>query len=253
MRIKYHKEFEFFFKKFFFSQKYLLKKRLERAIKNNYEPEIKLVKDFIIPGTDAIDIGVYRGIYSYEMSKYSKKVHAFEVNPLIFSFLNKNIPKIKRNIKLYNFGLSNQNTKTILRIPIRNESMQEENYEEFFEMGRATIHDKNEFKSYKSFETEVRKLDDLNFDNTISFLKIDVEGHEEKVIEGAFNTINKNRPVLLVEIEEKHSKKKVIDTINYINSLGYKSFYLDEKKLIETKNLENFNNYNNYIFKPNKD
>ena len=64
MRTKYHKEIEFFFKKFFFSEKYLLKKRLERAIKNNYEPELAIVKDFISPETDCIDIGVYRGNYS---------------------------------------------------------------------------------------------------------------------------------------------------------------------------------------------
>ena len=96
MRTKYHKEIEFFFKKIFFPEKYLLKKRLERAIKNNYEPELGLVKDFILPETDSIDVGVYRGIYSYEMSKYSKNVHAFELNPLIFSSLNRNIPKLKK-------------------------------------------------------------------------------------------------------------------------------------------------------------
>ena len=37
MRIKFNKEIEFFFKKIFFSQSYLLKKRLERSIKNNEE------------------------------------------------------------------------------------------------------------------------------------------------------------------------------------------------------------------------
>jgi len=251
MRTKYHKEIEFFFKKFFFSEKYLLKKRLERAIKNNYEPELSLVKDFISPETDCIDIGVYRGIYSYEMSKYSRNVHAFELNPLIFSFLNRNIPKIKKNIRLYNFGLSNQSVETTLRVPIRNEFTHEENYEEFFEMGRATIHDKNKFDKYKSFKVEVKKLDDVKFENKISFLKIDVEGHEEKVIEGAIETINKSKPILLVEIEEKHSKKKVADTVSYINSLGYRSYYFDKNKLISTNNFRNFDSYNNYIFKSN--
>ena len=131
MRIKYHKEIEFFLKKYFFSQKYLLKKRLERAIKNNYETELKLVKNFISAGTESIDVGVYRGVYSYEMSKYSKNVHAFEINPIIFSSLIKNISKLKKNIKLYNFGLSNRNSKTTLRIPIRNKFANRNNYEEF--------------------------------------------------------------------------------------------------------------------------
>ena len=37
MRIKFNKEVEFIIKRFFLSEKYLLKKRLKRAIKNNYE------------------------------------------------------------------------------------------------------------------------------------------------------------------------------------------------------------------------
>ena len=213
MRIKYHKEIEFILKKFFFSEKFLLKRRLKRAVKNNYEPELKLVKEFVVKGTDSLDIGAYQGIYSYEMSKYCKTVHAFELNPIIFPFLNRNIYKIINNIKLYNFGLSNKNGKTTLRIPIRNRLAREENYEEFFEMGRATIHDKNEFNEFKTFSVNVKKLDNFQFENPISFIKIDVEGHEIEVIEGAIATINRNKPILLVEIEERHSKKKVIDTI----------------------------------------
>ena len=250
MRIKYHKEIEFFIKRFFFSEKFLLKKRLERAVKNNYEPEIKLIKEFVVTGTDGLDVGIYRGIYSYEISKYAKTVHAFEFNPIIFSFLNRNLYKIIKNIRLYNFGLSNKDGKAILRIPIRNKLAKEENYEEFYEMGRATIHDNNEFNEFRAFEVNVKKLDNLQFENPISFIKIDVEGHEIEVIEGAIETINKNKPILLVEIQEKHSKKKVIDTIKFINALGYKSYYFNEKELINTATLTKFDTYNNYIFKP---
>ena len=250
MRIIYHKDIEFILKKIFFSEKFLLKRRLERAVKNEYEPELKLIKKFITHGTDSLDIGIYKGIYSYEISKYAKTVHAFEFNPLIFSFLNRNIYKIINNIKLYNFGLSNQNNKVTLRIPIRNKLANEENYEEFFKMGRGTIHDKNEFNEFRSFDVNVKKLDNLQFENPISFIKIDVEGHEIEVIKGAIKTINKNKPILLIEIEEIYSKKKVIDTIKFINTLGYNSYYFNEKKLISTTTLTNFDAYNNYIFKP---
>ena len=87
MRIKFNKEIEFFFKKIFFSQSYLLKKRLERSIKNNEENELKLIKNFILPGSDSIDIGVYRGVYSFLMSKFSQTVHPFEPNPIIYKDL----------------------------------------------------------------------------------------------------------------------------------------------------------------------
>jgi len=103
MRIKFNKEIEFFFKKYFLPKTYLLKKRIERSIRNNDEYEIKLVKDFIKKGTDSLDIGVYRGVYSYEMSKYSKTVHSFEPNPIIFNNLKKNLKKIIPNMILYNY------------------------------------------------------------------------------------------------------------------------------------------------------
>ena len=37
------KDIEYFFKKIFLSEKYLLKKRLNRAIKNNYEKELYII------------------------------------------------------------------------------------------------------------------------------------------------------------------------------------------------------------------
>ncbi len=117
-------------------------------------------------------------------------------------------------------------------------------------MGRATIHDKNEFNEFRTFSVNVKKLDDFRFENPISFIKIDVEGHELEVIEGAIATINKNKPILLVEIEERYSKRKVIDTIKFVNALGYKSYYFNEKELINTAILTNFDSYNNFIFKP---
>ena len=93
-------------------------------------------------------------------------------------------------------------------------------------------------------------LDNFNFSNKISFIKIDVEGHETEVIKGSEATIKKNKPILLVEIEEKYTLKKVIDTLNYINSLGYNSFYFKDNKLTSTNSLNDLNLFNNFIFKP---
>ena len=69
------------------------------------------------------------------------------------------------------------------------------------------------------------------------------------MIDGSRNIITKNRPTLLVEIEERHSKKRVVDTINYINKLGYKSYFLLGNELIETQKLTTFKSVNNFIFK----
>ena len=249
MRFKFNKKIEFFLKKNFLPQSYLFEKRIKRSIKNNDEKELQLLKKIIIPETDTIDIGVYRGVYSYEMAKYSKMVHAFEPNPIIFKDIELNLSKIIKNINLYNFALSDKENKVLLKVPIRNKNYDKSNYEEYFQMGRATIHEQNVMGDIETFEIKSKKLDNFTFSNRISFIKIDVEGHEMSVIKGAENTIKQYKPTLLVEIEEKHSKQKVLASINYINSLGYESFFYDNE-LKSTNSLNNLNMYNNFIFKP---
>ena len=250
MRLKFNKQIEFLIKKYFFPESFLFKRRLERSIKNKDENEIELLERFIEPGTDSIDVGVYRGVYSYEMSKYSKNVHSFEPNPIIFEYINKNLKKIINNIFLYNYALSNKNQVIDLKVPIRNDKYNRENFEEFYELGRATIHQENTFKRYEKFQITSKKIDEFNFKNNISFIKIDVEGHELEVIKGGEEIISKNKPILLVEIEERHSQSKVSDTINYINKLGYISHYYDNKILKKTSELNNLSLFNNYIFLP---
>ena len=184
------------------------------------------------------------------MSKFSKTVHAFEPNPVIYEDLQKNLLKITKNIKMYNSALSNNNKIVTLKGPIRNPNFSEKNYEAYFEMGRATIHTLNEIKNFKSFNVETKKLDDFNFLNKISFVKIDVAGHEAEVIKGSLNLINTHKPILLVEIVEKHTKKNVKETLNGIDSQGYESFFYNKNELLSTNSLDDLNKFNNYIFKP---
>ena len=251
MRIKFHKEIEFFLKKIFFKKSFLLKRRLERSIKNNEENEIELVKKFCTKDSDSIDIGVYRGVYTYEMAKHSKTVHSFEANPMIFSDLKKNLNKLKNNIIFYNFALSNKNEKVELKIPKRNPHSNKKNLEEYYELGAASIHNHGKTSDCEKIIIYSKKLDNYEFKNKISFIKIDVEGHEIPVIEGGIKTISKNKPILLVEIEERHTNKKVSLTIDFINSIGYKSYYLLNDELKSTDGLDDFNKCCNYVFLPN--
>tara|TARA_B100000579_G_C22526229_1_gene708562 strand:- start:203 stop:763 length:561 start_codon:yes stop_codon:yes gene_type:complete len=186
------------------------------------------------------------------MSKYSKIVHSFEPNPVIYKDLKKTLPLIINNLKIYNYALSDVNATKILRIPIRNTNVNKINYEEFYEMGKATIHEENKFENYENFEVKCKKLDEFEFDNLISFIKIDVEGHEISVLNGAKNIIKKFKPNLLIEIEERHSKKNVNETINFVCSFGYNSFVLKENKLINTNSVNNLIDHNNFIFKETK-
>ena len=242
------KDIEYILKNFFFSEKYLLKKRLIRSIKNNYEKELKIIDRYSDTSKVAIDVGVYRGVYAYKLSGLFQKVICFEPNPLIFEYLKKNLPKILKNIEIYNYALSDKTGNAILKIPNRRNSIFNKNYEELYKLGAATIHDKNIIENYDSFSVETKKLDELIQLNNIGFIKIDVEGHESEVIKGSTELIKKNKPTLLVEIEERHSKRPIDLTINYIKGFGYECFQVKDN---EVKKFE-LNNHslknNNFLF-----
>ena len=57
-------------------------------------------------------------------------------------------------------------------------------------------------------------------------------------------------PNLLVEIEGRHSKQPVLDTIKYINDFGYQSFVAINNELKKTENIKDLNSENNFIFLP---
>lgn len=70
---------------------------------------------------------------------------------------------------------------------------------------------------------ECISLDDVNIDK-VDYIKLDIEGSEIQVLEGAENIIKKNKPVLLVENHnfiDKSLEKQAIDLVDSWN-LGYK-------------------------------
>ena len=186
------------------------------------------------------------------MSKLSSHVHSFEPNPLIYPYLEKNLKKIIKNITLYNVALSDKSEIVGLKIPKRFEILNKNNYEEKFKLGLATIHNENllENNKYSLFKVRAEKLDNLIKNVNIGFIKIDVEGHEKNVLLGAEKIIKKCKPNLLVEIEERHTNDKVENIVNFINDLGYKSFFSDGQNLIETTKLNNYSTKNNFFFIP---
>jgi FkbM family methyltransferase len=70
----------------------------------------------------------------------------------------------------------------------------------------------------------VNTLDSFNFEN-VSVLKIDVQGYEPKVLDGAKETILKNKPVIFIEVEAPQLfiyGWKEEDIFNRLEALGYK-------------------------------
>lgn len=74
----------------------------------------------------------------------------------------------------------------------------------------------------------IKTLDSFNYNN-ISVIKIDVEGLENEVLKGAYHTIQRCKPVMIVEIlggvviesATPQQKQYIHDTIRHITSLDY--------------------------------
>lgn len=197
-----------------------------------------------------IDVGANLGMYSYFYSRSFKEVVAFE--PI--SEVTMDIEKFRGgNIIVHNIALSNVESELEFFIPVvRGELCP----------GLASL----ESRSLPSERriVSVKTLDSFNFNN-VDLIKIDVEGHEYSVIQGAEKTIKKYKPLLIVEIEQRHIAAPIEVVFDLILKMGYNGYYILDMsvhsvnqfdcELNQTRHLDNVNNpkyVNNFIFVPNE-
>ena len=257
MRVKGHKQIEFFLKKFLIPAKFHLIIRSNRAMKKAYlgkeEIEMNLLNALCDPKKNSLDVGAFKGIYTYWMQKYSKHVYAFEPNPYSYNEIHR---ALTGNVTLYNSALSNKSGRGELKLPIR-VGKTLSNYNEKYEMGLGTLNERPDSNKFEIFNVETITIDDLDL-NSLGFIKIDVEGHELEVLKGAKETIKKYKPNMIIEIEEQHSKNPIQFSLNQIMNLGYVGYFIvrKNKKIINIKNFEREKNHilghaeyiNNFIF-----
>lgn len=224
------------------------------------EKEIICLKDIVGTGQTTIDIGANNGIYSYALSKLSKKVEAFEPQIWCCEIISAYSQSIGNKIDVHNVGLSDAEGYLTLHIPLIDGKLHR---------GFASFKEVEE--KCQCLTVSIRKLDDYNF-RDISLIKIDVEGYESQVIRGAKETIVREKPVLLVEIEQRHLGIKPIESVfNEITELGYQGSFFYKGKVLSLSEfssekyqkqfLEKYNNeyfeskskqeyVNNFIFRP---
>jgi FkbM family methyltransferase len=121
------------------------------------------------------------------------------------------------SIRVHKMALSDKKGVMTLRFPMANSRPL---------AGLATLENTAESTSTGTRQVDVRRLDDFEFTD-VGFIKIDVEGHESSVIDGAIETVQTSRPVLLIEIEQRHHGDDPIEQImSRICGLGYEGgFY----------------------------
>ncbi|MDA0941961.1 MAG: FkbM family methyltransferase [Proteobacteria bacterium] len=127
----------------------------------------------------AIDVGGHCGFWSFYLGGNFKKVYAFEPVEIFRECFKKNIPH--GNVELLPVALGNENGFVSMNIELENTG--------------ATHISSNTNDLNK---VELKKLDDYELTD-VDFIKIDVEGYENKVVLGAKETLLRNKPIIIVE------------------------------------------------------
>lgn len=151
---------------------------------------------------NALDIGANIGSHTlYFIKKWGiKKVWSFEPVPSTFAILRKNVEinGLEERIVLENVGVGEKEYHASVKEEIKDNR------------GGTSIQE-------DSAGTFVVKTIDSYHLSDVSLMKIDTEGYELKVLQGAEDTIVKNRPVILAEIADANIEmvKSMMKEWNY--------------------------------------
>ena len=216
---------------------------------NKLDDEMIYVSNLLREKRRFLDIGSNIGIYSFHFKHCFQNIDAFEplkeISYRLEYFQNE-------SVKIHNCALSNKKGQFKIYIP--------------YLSGKAIASLASLEK--RDGDCEVRtvrvdKIDNYYFDD-VDLIKIDVEGHEEYVIQGARNVIQANMPILIVEIEQRHLKKPIEEVFQSILKLNYDGFFLENGNLtllhqfnyelhqkLHLNKVTSKKYINNFIFLPN--
>ena len=192
------------------------------------EQEMRHLDRIVQERQTAVDVGANAGLFSYVMSKKFSKVYSFEINDGISKELSAYNPG---NIEIINKGLSSQKGTATLYVPVLDGTPL---------TGWASLTPNNcpDTKEHLEKQVEICPLDAFNL-RSISFIKIDVEGHELEVLKGAMETLVNNRPVVLIEVRQQN-REAVFALFASLNYQQKKFQDFMDKSIVEE----------NYIFVP---
>jgi FkbM family methyltransferase len=181
-----------------------------------------------VMNTTAIDVGANIGFFSYVLSKHFKQVFAFEANDMLTDTLS---AYNSGNITVCHQALSSTAGDATLYIPVR-DSMPL--------VGWASLKPGNcpGVDEHIQRPIQIVTLDSLAVTD-VGFMKIDVEGHEFEVLEGAYDTISRYRPTILIEVKDDNLNR----VREFFTKINYRMTKLEDW-IHETSTPEN------YIFVP---
>ena len=183
-------------------------------------------------GKVIFDVGAHIGYHTLNFAVRvgaSGQVFAFEPHPSHLERIEINLkrnPDLKARINLMPLAASNGQGRLKFFCA---ESIEAGGSSASFVEGSSTPFPKSYYADYSAIGVETARLDDLIASGKClppDMLKIDVEGAESLVIEGALETIKKHHPRIVMEV---HSLPNMLRVTTLLLPLGYSFTLLEDE------------------------
>ena len=204
-------------------------------------PYAEFVRSVVKPGDTVIDVGANMGYITARLADYvgpQGKVIAVEPIPDTFASLESTVSKLGlRQVQPIHACVSSQPGRVEMEIPA-DDAGAENLYESSIidpaqpAQGRRVTVPALTLNTLLKTTDEARrtKHDERSTTNEarISFIKIDVEGHELAVVQGADELLQAQRPVLLIEVAGNPDEPDAIaaQLFRELDRWGYRPFHL---------------------------
>ncbi len=202
----------------FFGLRHFLRGRFHRK----FRKDVAILQNFIPKGSLVVDAGSNHGRFAIEIADLYPEpnqcfVHAFE--PVTYNFnVQRRVLAGRGRIQEHHCGLSETSAEFDVYIPLKRNG-------ELFH-GGAFIADEGGFllriegrtdSAYVKQSVLCNRLDAVLVGRSIpvSFIKIDVEGHEVQVLRGAIDILSRDRPTIFLESRGEEAPLQILAGIGY--------------------------------------
>lgn len=205
--------------------------------------ENELIMQLVLHCRVVVDVGANIGWYTLNFGKISNidKIIAFEPIPYTFGYL-------KRHLELNGVG-----NAEIFNVGLSNEIGEKDFFWTTEETGSSSMVNIRERANIDMVRCRLNTLDNFmsEREESIDFMKIDVEGAELFVIQGALRCISKFRPIIFSELLRKWSAKFSYhpnDVIALLKNEGYAVFVACDGKLRKIESITDDTVETNFFF-----
>ena len=187
------------------------------------EPELHELSKLVRPGTLAVDIGAHFGTYTLALARLVGKrgrVISFEPIEEDAQMLERAAKQLHLPIKVVHCALSSENGFAEMHIP---------SIHGYQKTALSSLESEPGDPGTETRRVVTKRLDDVLAGNShpVSFIKIDVEGHEIDVLQGGLETLRMHKPAILIEVNNDLGHRPMEAVFDLIVTQGYRGEFLE--------------------------